>query len=335
MASNIDMNTAVASSGSALVSRLTTHPLDTLRVRIQTHEGKKMPPLSKIIPKPWTGLYAGLPVALAFNVPGACFYLTSYEACKSGFSKYLLKPTPDGKPPTLPAQLPLIASAALAAELASGLIWTPMDVLKQRLQTGRESTKSAPTLIKRIWKEEGYRGVWRGYFFSLAQFSPYVVIYFGMYESLKMRFIPNYVPAEATAAAQKSSASRTRVQPPQHDFFSKTTLTYTLCAIGACVTSVVSTNPIDLVQTRWQTSGGKITNEGATASREGTIKDIFKHIWQQSGPRGFLRGVGIRVFYAVPANAIGMTTYETLKRWGAARQAKNQEEPSSSGVSEA
>lgn len=48
-----------------------------------------------------------------------------------------------------------------------------MDVLKQRLQTGKESTKSAPILIKKIWKEEGYRGVWRGYFFSLAQFGPY------------------------------------------------------------------------------------------------------------------------------------------------------------------
>lgn len=65
------------------------------------------------------------------------------------------------------------AECGLHSVVASGAIWTPMDVLKQRLQTGRESTKSAPVLIKRIWKEEGYRGVWRGYFFSLAQFGPY------------------------------------------------------------------------------------------------------------------------------------------------------------------
>ena len=41
--------------------------VDTLRVRIQTHEGKTMPPLRQLIPKPWTGLYAGLPIALAFK----------------------------------------------------------------------------------------------------------------------------------------------------------------------------------------------------------------------------------------------------------------------------
>jgi hypothetical protein len=61
-----------------------------------------------------------------------------------------------------------------------------MDVLKQRLQTGRETTKSAPVLIKRIWNEEGYRGVWRGYFFSLAQFGPY-----GMSCSLYRNVLPS------------------------------------------------------------------------------------------------------------------------------------------------
>lgn len=52
-----------------------------------------------------------------------------------------------------------------------------MDVLKQRLQSGKESTKSAASLIKTIWKEEGHRGLWRGYLFSLVQFGPYVTIY--------------------------------------------------------------------------------------------------------------------------------------------------------------
>lgn len=90
--SGLDLTTILASSGSALVARLTTHPcmypalaraisaifshhdcrltrhtVDTLRVRIQTYEGKSMPPVRQLIPKPWTGLYAGLPIALAFK----------------------------------------------------------------------------------------------------------------------------------------------------------------------------------------------------------------------------------------------------------------------------
>jgi hypothetical protein len=70
--------------------------------------------------------------------------------------------------------------------------------------------------------------------------------------------------------------------------------------MGACGLSVVLTNPVDIVQTRWQTSGGKITSDGLKNSREGTLKDVFQHLWQTSGPKGFMRGVGIRLFYALP-----------------------------------
>jgi len=47
----------------------------------------------------------------------------------------------------------------------SGAIWTPMDVMKARLQKGNEGT-SATKLLKKIWREEGYKGVWRGYWLS-------------------------------------------------------------------------------------------------------------------------------------------------------------------------
>jgi hypothetical protein len=36
-----------------------------------------------------------------------------------------------------------------------------MDVVKSRLQKGEDGTNSARVLISRIWKEEGYRGVFR------------------------------------------------------------------------------------------------------------------------------------------------------------------------------
>ena len=36
-----------------------------------------------------------------------------------------------------------------------------MDVVKSRLQKGDDGTNSARVLFSRIWKEEGYRGVFR------------------------------------------------------------------------------------------------------------------------------------------------------------------------------
>lgn len=101
--------------------------------------------------------------------------------------------------------------------------------------------------------------------------------------------------------------------------------------MGACALSVVLTNPVDIVQTRWQTSGGKITSEGLKESREGTLKDIVKHLWQSSGPKGFMRGVGIRIFYAVPANSIGMTSYEIFKKYGASFQHSKQQDKEITG----
>ena len=40
-----------------------------------------------------------------------------------------------------------------------------MDVLKARLQKGGEGT-SATRLLRKIWREEGHKGVWRGYWLS-------------------------------------------------------------------------------------------------------------------------------------------------------------------------
>jgi len=47
----------------------------------------------------------------------------------------------------------------------SGLAAQPMDVLKARLQKGGEGT-SATRLLRKIWREEGHKGVWRGYWLS-------------------------------------------------------------------------------------------------------------------------------------------------------------------------
>lgn len=135
-----------------------------------------------------------------------------------------------------------------------------------------------------------------------------VCIYWLTYESLKTRFIPGYVASQGPRKAQ------------EHPILSTTTLRYTACSMGACALSVILTNPVDIVQTRWQTSGGKITSDGLKESKEGTLKDVFKHLWKSSGPKGFMRGVGIRILYALPANAIGMTCYESLKKLGASLQ---------------
>lgn len=157
-----------------------------------------------------------------------------------------------------------------------------MDVMKARLQKGNEGT-SATRLLQKIWREEGYRGVWRGYWLSNAIFIPYISMYWALYESLKTRFIPDYDAYKPASSTSYSSTTSSGIP---------ITARYTLCSVSACTLAAAVTNPIELVQSRWQTSGG-------TGVHGVGIGGIVRELYKQGGVRAFSRGLGIRVAYAV------------------------------------
>ncbi|BGP31400.1 hypothetical protein JCM10296v2_003164 [Rhodotorula toruloides] len=302
----------VASSSSAISARVFTHPLDTIRIRIQT-AGHPVPPLRELVPAPRVrGLYAGLPVAIGFSVPALSVYLATYEASKRYFSERFL---PHDREASLLQQIPVFVAAGTAAEFASGAIWTPLDVLKSRLQTGREGT-SAVALTRKIIKNEGWMGLMRGYWMGTAIFVPNISVYWCIYESLKMRFIPNYSSyrpssASPSSSAQPDSPSTASPSSAPADTATETsgipvTFRYTLCSVSAVAVAACTTSPIEVIQARWQTSGGTV---------KGGISQIVRDLWRQEGAKAFTRGLGIRVAYAIPANGISMTIYESIKRW--------------------
>ncbi|GAA5838897.1 hypothetical protein JCM5353_001066 [Sporobolomyces roseus] len=281
-----------ASSAAAISARLCTHPLDTLRIRIQT-AGAVIPPLKQLVPAPrLQNLYAGLPVAIGFSVPALSVYMLTYESTKRYIAENFIS---KHEKPTLLQQLPIFVAAGTAAELASGAIWTPLDVLKSRLQKGNEGT-SAIALSRKIIKEEGVKGLFRGYMLGNFLYVPNISVYWMTYESLKTRFIPGYSsldPKASTTSAEQLSGI-------------PLTARYTLCSITSCCVAACSTNGIEVVQARWQTSGGKAV---------GGVTGIVKELYRQGGAMAFSRGLGVRILYAIPANGISMTVYESLKRW--------------------
>lgn len=146
----------------------------------------------------------------------------------------------------------------------------------------------------------------------VATFRPQICTYWSVYETLKTRFIPGYnayKPYDTgstpdTAEAPRSSSSSTTPTSSQTLDLS-TTSRYTLCSITACILSVSLTSPIDVIQANWQTSGKSST----------TLGGVVTELWRVGGWKSFTRGLGVRVCYAIPSNAISMTTYEALKRW--------------------
>lgn len=112
---------------------------------------------------------------------------------------------------------------------------------------------------------------------------PNISVYWSCYESLKSRFIPGY-------SSLDPKASTTHLQREQLEGGIPLTMRYTLCSIASCCVAACSTNGIEVVQARWQTSGGNV---------KGGVMGIVKELWRQGGAMAFSRGLGVRIAYAV------------------------------------
>ncbi|KAG0150253.1 hypothetical protein CROQUDRAFT_73335 [Cronartium quercuum f. sp. fusiforme G11] len=306
-------NVLAASSLAAAMARLLTHPMDTIRLRIQTHHGPTRPPLRQLIPSSASELYAGLPVALFFSVPALSIYLSSYEVAKRFWTPLFINPnrSSSSPSPSLMQQFPAYMLSGLSAEIVSGWVWTPMEVTKSRLQKGNEGT-SAIKLLKKIAQTEGVSGIWRGYTVSLAVYGPYTALYWPVYEQTKAFFIPSYDPTFTVLS--RHSDPESEATAPTTNLSGR----YALCAALSCIVSAGLTHPIAVVQSTVQTSGGMHHSSGSKVSPAmGPIRSALDRIWKEGGTKGFTRGAVARMAYMVPSNIISMSTYELLKvHWG-------------------
>jgi len=101
------------------------------------------------------GLYRGFIGACTISLPAHALYFSGYNALHES-----LRSTP---------YFGVGAASLLAgfgAEFISSAFWTPQDVVKQRLQTGKFSSFVANkgetlALLKNIWQQEGIAGFYK------------------------------------------------------------------------------------------------------------------------------------------------------------------------------
>ncbi|KAI8071832.1 mitochondrial carrier domain-containing protein [Thamnidium elegans] len=223
----IDYFYFVASSIAALVARLITYPLDTIKTRLQTrHDRHYSPILQDSFPKPppsslnaFTSLYRGLSITLLFSVPAMTLYLCAYEWIKT---LLFLRP------------LLVHAIAGCFAELTAGLFFTPMEVIKSQLQIDQLETNTTWSLVCSIGRQEGLAGFYKGYWITIAVFLPHTVTYFVVYEQLK------------------------GLWKVEDQIF----IVFLLCAAIASALSIVVSTPLDIVKTRWQVSAQDVAFQG-------------------------------------------------------------------------
>ena len=240
--------------------------MDTIKTRLQSSTSTKYV---------WynirfTSLYRGLPVTLVFSVPALSVYLSCYEASKQFLdSKYHIQ--------RHSVWSHLISGCA--AEISAGMLFTPMEVMKNRLQTQQVYNNNRSLAVK-ILKNEGIRGFYKGYWMGLVVFVPHSMAYFVTYETMKQWCMKNNNDASL----------------------------YMMCSSVAGVVSILISTPLDIIKTRWQISAA----ENGQQFRQGPIS-IAKYMLFKEGKGALTRGLWARIAWGIPTTAISMTIFEVLK----------------------
>lgn len=209
------------------------------------------------------GLYKGLGISIICTIPALSAYLAVYEIMKSNLE--------------LPIHNDRIlrhAVSAGGAELVSGLLWTPMEVLKQHLQVN--PSISLLEKFKTLSREYGPISLYRGYWITLVSFVPYSMIYFSLFEEFQHR-------------KQALNNNQTFVQILKN------------AALASSIASIL-TSPLDLLKTRWQLQPrySRIFSWLYSQLTNIPIKD-------------WIMGAIGRTIWVTPNGAISLSTYEYLK----------------------
>ncbi|KAF1996812.1 mitochondrial carrier [Amniculicola lignicola CBS 123094] len=189
-----------------------------------------------------------------------------------------------------------VAIAGAVAGLVSRFVIAPLDVIKIRLQLQVHSLsdplsvrgitgpvyKGTIGTLKKILRDEGITGLWKGNIPAEAMYLAYGSFQFSAY---------------------KYSCHLLDSLPPPYTLPSSAVSFISGAAAGACATT--ATYPLDLLRTRFAAQG----RERVYTSIVHSIQNIAAH----EGPGGFFRGLGAGVSQIVPYMGLFFTSYESLK----------------------
>ncbi|KAF9613083.1 hypothetical protein IFM89_005531 [Coptis chinensis] len=193
--------------------------------------------------------------------------------------------------------LPSYAKELIAGGAAGAFAKTavaPLERIKILLQTRTVGYHSLGVYqsLKKVLKEEGYLGFYKGNGASVLRIVPYAALHFMTYEQYRCWILNNY------------SALGTG---PVVDL---------LAGSAAGGTAVLCTYPLDLARTKlaYQVTGSKATSSSLTQPSYHGIKDVFKTVYKEGGVRALYRGVGPTLIGILPYAGLKFYIYEELKR---------------------
>ncbi|KAG0650799.1 putative carrier [Hyphodiscus hymeniophilus] len=261
-----------ASATGSILSKVSCYPLDTIAVQYQTSTRR---PLLSI---PLKAYYRGIGVTILTVTPATALYLTTREAAQIALLPHL----GDGALND--------ATSGVLAELAGSVLFTPMEVLKARLQISRSGQEGKLLYqLREIAQKEGFRGFYRGYVMGIASYIPFNILWWTTYGNIR-RSMP-----ERSLEVQIAFASG-----------------------AAAMCSAAFIHPLELVKTRYQVATsesvaavGAVT--GSRSSDQEGLRQVVRNVMKENGPKGFYAGFLPTLMRSVPSSIIMMSVFEHLK----------------------
>ncbi|OAY74546.1 putative mitochondrial carrier, partial [Ananas comosus] len=286
------------------------HPIDTLKTRIQSQAvitgTQTQKNILQMVRTVWVadglkGFYRGISPGVTGSLATGATYFGIIESTK----KWLEEVNPN-----LSGHWSHFIAGAVGDTLGS-FVYVPCEVMKQRMQVQgtRNSWISAMTkgnisqkpgaqmygyytgMVQAgysIFKEHGLRGLYAGYWSTLARDVPFAGLMVTFYEALK----------DLTEFGKQKYL-------PNSDLHVSSTFEGLLLGGLAGGFSAYLTTPLDVIKTRLQVQGSTIRYKG--------FLDALRRIWVAEGLNGLFKGSVPRIIWYVPASALTFMAVEFLR----------------------
>ena len=308
------LNQFIAGGASGLLSRLVTHPMDTMKSRMQV--GSKTLNIN--------GVYKGFG-AVAIGSPVASgMYFMGYETTKACL-KSVRGGDYDDDQQTLVLENVL---TGIVAQALAGIAYTPVDVVKERMQVSSVlpthlktnngvDYRNALDAVRTILKNEGVKnGLMRGYWAQNFVWWPWSACYFAAYEKGLEMF-----------RRRKSNAKEEGEEGEEEGEYYRYVSPHAASAFTAATCATILTHPLDLCKTRVQTmssssscsSSSSSSSSSISVAEKLTMRRVFSAVVRREGFFALYRGVWARILSVAPGSAISFYAYESIRKSGVLR----------------
>ncbi|KDP34052.1 hypothetical protein JCGZ_07623 [Jatropha curcas] len=260
------------------------------------------------------GFYRGFGTSLMGTIPARALYMTALEVTKSSVGTATVRVGFSDTTATAIAN----AAAGLSSAMAAQLVWTPIDVVSQRLMVqgcsnsssglGPCRYKNGIDAFRKILRTDGPRGLYRGFGISILTYAPSNAVWWASY-SVAHRLVWGGLGCSAYKKDENfvnAGGGRCAYRPD-----SKAMLAVQgLCAAMASGMSVMITMPLDTIKTRMQVLDGEQNGRRQPLTVMQTVKNLVK----EGGFAACYRGLGPRWVSMSMSATTMITTYEFLKR---------------------